>query len=1153
MQAEILQAINKILSLLNTDNSIENLFQSLGTALKPVIPFDRFSLSISQMRYWFFLQNDKVTTVRDFSFFDDTSSASIWAFQNQQPICRTDILTDHRFEYDISLDNKGMRSDLIVPFSIDQTPVGTFNFTSFHPYVYSEKHLQAAQAMTSVVALCAKHIQATQEYNIIERVLRALQQAHDIDNILHLILTHLQTQFDRVRIYLYDDQTNTLRGRVQVGCKELSDFQKCEYSFSQDPYSQQTFASDEPQIYQTGTVTHTSWLAEIAEKSILPNNCREWAEIPIRLRRTGKDILIGKISLDNALTQIPINKTQLNRLMVFVSQAAIAIHQEQLFTHMTILVAKQTAELTNANQILQTQNQLITAFEDVSSHSFTYLHTDQIFDNFAEHFIRQGIFRSLMIALVHDHSNTIEVVRSLSRDDFLYLPKEKWHKSNAVGLYYSLDDANVTAETARLGKMQIVEEWSAKFDGRIDTPSSRRNQVAFFIPIKRNAKVLAVLATGSTLAEKEIMLQRIEAMQPLLNQFGIALDHSTLYQELENSERRYHSLFENMQSAFAYHQLVVDSQNNPVDYIFLDVNKAFETMMGLKRDAILGKRVTAVLPGIEKEPIGWIQRYSKVATTGIPDQFEYYSKSLDRWFSISAFSSQKGFFVTLFDEITQRKKTEVQTAALLSFQKQLLDTPLIWVCAFDRNRRFTFWNRGAELISGYSSAEALHDVSFWNRLFPDPTYFKTVTEEARAHLKKWQRIEDWETTICCRDGSRKRISWYANRLTNNNHETTGILALGIDITEQKKLREEVVRLERLKALGELSAGVSHNLNNMLTGILGPAELLKHLTTDPALIENIDDIITSALRASDLVKQFNRTVRRDVHDQLQAVDANKVIQEAIRSATPRWKDEPESRNTHIEIQTHLNPIPHVAATESGLYDVLLNLIFNAVDAMPQGGILSFKTFQHENWIRITIADTGIGMNEKTRLRIFEPFFTTKNNVGTGMGLATVYANIKRWGGNITIESQPAQGSTFYLDFQPGSPILAQEAKPVEPTPSARLLIVEDDAVILKTLDKVLSKNHRVTTAHNSAHALDLIAQGDFDLAFIDLGLPDMSGDKLAQQAKILRPKLRTVLMTGWMLSENDPRRQSCDYYLQKPISDFNLIQHIIAKCLLSQKP
>jgi PAS domain S-box-containing protein len=233
-----------------------------------------------------------------------------------------------------------------------------------------------------------------------------------------------------------------------------------------------------------------------------------------------------------------------------------------------------------------------------------------------------------------------------------------------------------------------------------------------------------------------------------------------------------------------------------------------------------------------------------------------------------------------------------------------------------------------------------------------------------------------------------------------------------DITDRKHIELELIRLERLRAVGELSAGVSHNLNNILTGVILPAQMIKPKINDPELLEEIDVIINSGERARDLARRLHLSVRSIEDDIPEGININEVICEVVHSTRPRWKDETEAKNLIIELVTKLgDDVQYIKGTKSRLFDILNNFIFNAIDAMPEGGRITITTELVKKCVQLVFSDTGTGIDAETVQHIFKPFFTTKKDKGTGLGLSTVYNTVAQWGGEILVESTPGEGTTF----------------------------------------------------------------------------------------------------------------------------------------------
>ena len=421
-------------------------------------------------------------------------------------------------------------------------------------------------------------------------------------------------------------------------------------------------------------------------------------------------------------------------------------------------------------------------------------------------------------------------------------------------------------------------------------------------------------------------------------------------------------------------------------------------------------------------------------------------------------------------------------------------------------------------------------------------------EQALAHLPELASLladrENSHTEVVIDQGETRRIcDMHLLPLPGRRESLSGHILVLHDITRRKQTEETLIRAQRLSAAGELSLGISHNLNNLLTGILGPARLLQREGMDDSEADQwLETILTSARRARDLVRRLGRTVREEEDEELEPVQLTPAVEEAVRGARPRWQNEARERDTRIELRTELGEVPPLACGPAGLHDVLLNLLFNAADAMPDGGTITIRTRRVPEGVELSVSDTGIGMNEATRRRIFEPFFTTKTDVGTGLGLSTAYATVARWGGTIEVDSAPGRGTTFALRLPVWTAPVPEAESPPEPQKDqtaaakpARILLVEDEAITsLVLVDSLRQDGHRVDAFLSGEEILRDFQPGQYDLLVVDLGIPGLPGDRLAQRLKEQDPGLLAGLLTGWHLREDDPRRAPFAFYLQKPI-------------------
>ncbi len=367
-----------------------------------------------------------------------------------------------------------------------------------------------------------------------------------------------------------------------------------------------------------------------------------------------------------------------------------------------------------------------------------------------------------------------------------------------------------------------------------------------------------------------------------------------------------------------------------------------------------------------------------------------------------------------------------------------------------------------------------------------------------------------------------------------------------EIEERRQAERELVRLERLRALGEMSAGISHNLNNLLVGIVGPVHMLIESTDNPEDQELLDMIAVAASRATDLVRRLHQAVHQDQDVELGPVALNQIVGDAVLITRPRWKDESESQGVHVEVETDLGEIPDIAGTEGELHHVLINLIFNAVDAMPEGGCIVLRTWLEGEEARLSISDDGVGMDEETSRRVFDPFFTTKKNVGTGLGLSTVYGTLNRWGGRIEVESRSGHGTCFILALPlwRGKRHAVVAPKAILPPSGARLLVIDDEVLVSKLLERRLGGSNEVHVFASGVAALDAFAAGCYDVALVDLGLQDVSGAEVARRLRAADSVLSLVLISGWDLKEGDPRRAAFDFYVRKPFADLAKLDEVV---------
>ena len=379
--------------------------------------------------------------------------------------------------------------------------------------------------------------------------------------------------------------------------------------------------------------------------------------------------------------------------------------------------------------------------------------------------------------------------------------------------------------------------------------------------------------------------------------------------------------------------------------------------------------------------------------------------------------------------------------------------------------------------------------------------------------------------------------------------------------------QQVVQQERLRAFREMAGEVAHDFNNTLSGILARAQLLLADVQDPDVRRSLRMIEQVALEGAWMVRRFQDFSRTRPPRPFQPADLNQVVEEIANSARTRWSQQLTARGITGEVRCETHPVPSISADTAELRQVLTSIALNALDAMPHGGTLTFRTGREGERVFCQVADTGIGMTEPVRLRMFDPFFTTKREKGKGFGLSGAYAIVDRHGGEITVQSEPGKGAvlTVWLpvpsearepEATPGPSPKAAAAAPVAPpapksTPGATILVVDDSEEVREVLRELLSRHgYTVVTAPDGESGLVELESRAFDLVMLDLGLPGISGLEVATRLKPRWPGTPVALMTGYSdrIGSEDAHPRGVDFVLAKPFSLDQLrsvVEHALA--------
>ncbi len=378
---------------------------------------------------------------------------------------------------------------------------------------------------------------------------------------------------------------------------------------------------------------------------------------------------------------------------------------------------------------------------------------------------------------------------------------------------------------------------------------------------------------------------------------------------------------------------------------------------------------------------------------------------------------------------------------------------------------------------------------------------------------------------------------------------------GRDITDRKNTEEHLLRSEKLRSLGEMAGGVAHDFNNLLAAIMGRAQLLKRniekasgseIDKHKALLyEGLDVIEKASSDGAETVRRIQEFARiRKDEREFTIIDINEIIENAIEFTRAQWKDTLESKGLKVNIIKELSNVSPIAGSPAELREVFTNIILNAIDAMPKGGHIIFRTYRKNNEVYIEIQDNGEGMTAEVANNIFDPFYTTKGPQSSGLGLSVSYGIISRHRGSISIESSPGEGAQFTIQLPVihKSWVAQPDGRPDDDVPVSLkkniILVIEDEEDIRELLHDILvSDGHNVVLAKDGVEGVEKLSENKFDFVFTDLSMGNMSGWEVASKIKEINRAIPVALITGWGTQVEDhlESNSNVDIILNKPFT------------------
>jgi len=495
---------------------------------------------------------------------------------------------------------------------------------------------------------------------------------------------------------------------------------------------------------------------------------------------------------------------------------------------------------------------------------------------------------------------------------------------------------------------------------------------------------------------------------------------------LKKSEERYSSLFTHMNSGFAYCKMIFDDHQTPVDFIYLQINDAFERITGLKRELVVGRKVTEVISGIKEANPELFNVYGRVAETGQGEKFNVFLKPLNMWLSVSVYSPEKGYFVAVFEDITEHKKAEEEQKASQDHLKMAQRMAHLGSWEFYVKEDEALWSE--ELFRIFNLKPQRYGPNTENyRKFIHPDDDKAVNQIMSKLFYEGQLgdIVSFDYRVILSDATEHTL--HTERMivqVDEAGKASKIIGIEQDITERKlseqrlekysKHLEELVEertkqlgdTERLAAIGATAGMVGHDIRNPLQAITNDLYLIQQKLNEIPSCKS-DDVVESINSVNENIAYIDKIVS-DLQDYTRTLALNFTDVELSDVFFSVLKNVPNTILTQVNVEKHFT----LRTDATYLRRIMINLVTNAIQAMPSGGKLTVEAVKRLDDAVISVIDTGVGIPEHAKPHIFKPLFTTKAK-GQGLGLAVVKRLVEGLGGTITFESQEGKGATFIV--------------------------------------------------------------------------------------------------------------------------------------------
>jgi PAS domain S-box-containing protein len=1021
-------------------------------------------------------------------------------FAAREPLIMDDVLTDPRLA---PLNEKfraaGVKTLLTTAIRIGERPIGVFSLHHCEePHTWTQGEIDTIQPIVEQAAVAIRQAELYREVResamraaLVNQIIASIRRSLDLNETLQVAVEELGRALgaDRTSVRKIEgEDTEVLTEHLSHPSLSLGNVRatKDNYIVNYLRETRRTLIIDDVRAF-------------IAAHPEVAATVHIWQIEPVNLSQIVCPIFVngefwGGISIGQTSRARKWTASEIALIEAVAAQVEVAVSHSHLFEGAKH-AAEREALISHIIHGINQSNKLDEIFPIVASNLGDHLATD-----------------ALLITTL-DEENNQWVIECAYGNGQVSKPGKRYGVKDFMSLSTLVEDDVILCNDA---------ETDARFAPYLDRflrPAGTRAFMAVRLFYKGQPRLVitAIMKSGPRAWTND----EVEIIRAATAQVLIAIQRAELFEQVSHGKYEWESTFDALTDGI----FIFDHRG-----ALRRVNEAGAAFEGSSVRDLIGRPCCTLLQGIEGETC----RVAEVLKNGRPVTFELVPERLARPVLVTMSPLTSGFrgqfhggasatggdergnhngslgAVCIVRDLSELRAAEAAAREQRSFLVKLIEHANDAIFAFSPQGRLVWFNEQLCSLSGYSREELSAS---------DYRQFLTSDEKKLAVDRFTGALEGVAQTFemqALKKNGEPRLLLITYTPIYDEGGVTSVLTIARDITEERLARERAAQADKLRALGQLASGVAHNFNNILAAILGHAQLIKRDCKDERTIQRMDIIERAALDGAQTVKRIQGFGLQQTAEVDESFDLNQLVQDSTHLTRARWCDEAHARGLHYEVELDLKPVPLARGAASELREVFVNIILNALDAMPQGGRLRIATEAQGSGVRVSFTDSGIGMSREVSEHIFEPFFTTKGVSGMGLGLAVSYSIVERHGGRIEIRSQPGRGTSFTIILPTG-----RTAKP-KPTRDQRLkvkassiLVIDDDERVREALVGMLSSaGHRTDHAANGREALSKMERDGFDLVFTDLSMPEMDGWAVASEIRRRWPAVKIVLITGY---------------------------------------